>query len=255
MELIKISNENGKKTVNAIDLHSFLGSGQKFSDWIKNRVEQYSFIEGQDFTINLGKSTGGRPTQDYHLSLDMAKELSMVERNEKGKQARQYFIQCEEQLRTQAPQIANLSRMQILEMAIQSEKELIETKKQKAFIENKLQSAELTIVNLQPMAEYGEKVFSSENTYTSTNIATHLHFPSARAFNAILKEKGVIKKGTGSADWAVTAKFSNWGLTAYNQIPVIHSDGTSETRLQMRWTRKGFDWLCSQFADRLKVVR
>ena len=185
----------------------------------------------------------------------MAKELSMVERNEKGKRARQYFIQCEEQLRTQAPQIANLSKMQILEMAIQSEKELIETKKQKAFIENKLQSAELTIVNLQPMAEYGEKVFSSENTYTSTNIATHLHFSSARAFNAILKEKGVIKKGTGSADWAITAKFSNWGLTAYNQIPVIHSDGTSETRLQMRWTRKGFDWLCSQFADRLKVVR
>jgi phage anti-repressor protein len=100
MELIKISNENGKKTVNAIDLHSFLGSGQKFSDWIKNRVEQYSFIEGQDFTINLGKSTGGRPTQDYHLSLDMAKELSMVERNEKGKQARQYFIECEKKANT-----------------------------------------------------------------------------------------------------------------------------------------------------------
>jgi phage anti-repressor protein len=60
-----------------------------------DRIEQYGFVEDSDFTIILLKSTGGRPAKEYHISIDMAKELSMVERNARGKQARQYFIECE----------------------------------------------------------------------------------------------------------------------------------------------------------------
>lgn len=85
--------------VNARDLHTFLESGQEFSAWIAKRIEKYGFVQDQDFLINLSKTpTGGRPTTDYHITLDMAKELSMVERNAKGKQARQYFIACEKAL-------------------------------------------------------------------------------------------------------------------------------------------------------------
>lgn len=88
--------------VNARDLHTFLESGQDFSDWIRKRIEKYDFVEGQDFSINLWKTpTGGRPTTEYHITLDMAKELSMVERNEKGKQARRYFIAMEKQAHNQ----------------------------------------------------------------------------------------------------------------------------------------------------------
>lgn len=64
-------------TVNARELHTFLGSKQEFANWIKNRIEQYGFNEGQDFTID--KIIIGRATRiDYHITLDMAKELSMV---------------------------------------------------------------------------------------------------------------------------------------------------------------------------------
>lgn len=83
------------ETVNARELHEFLEVGRDFTNWIKGRIEQYGFVEGQDFTPILAKSSGGRPSTEYHLSLNMAKELSMVERNEKGKQARRYFIECE----------------------------------------------------------------------------------------------------------------------------------------------------------------
>lgn len=83
------------ETVNARELHEFLESKQDFSTWIKNRIDQYGFVDGQDFTTILGKSSGGRPSKEYAISIDMAKELSMVERNDKGKQARQYFIECE----------------------------------------------------------------------------------------------------------------------------------------------------------------
>ena len=94
-QLIEINtSEEGIKTVNARDLHAFIESKQQFADWIKARIEQYGFVEGADFTVH--KFMNGRATQtDYHISIDMAKELSMVERNAKGKQARQYFIECE----------------------------------------------------------------------------------------------------------------------------------------------------------------
>jgi len=84
-------------TCNARDLHEFLEVQTQFKDWIARRIEEYDFEEGKDFCSILSESTGGRPAKEYALSLDMAKELSMVERTEKGKQARQYFIECERQ--------------------------------------------------------------------------------------------------------------------------------------------------------------
>ncbi|EHZ3910457.1 antA/AntB antirepressor family protein [Salmonella enterica] len=91
----------------ARELHSFLGVGKVFAAWISARIAEYEFVENQDyisFFQNGKKPQGGRPTKDYHLTLDTAKELAMVERNEKGRQIRRYFIECEKQLRQQSQQ-------------------------------------------------------------------------------------------------------------------------------------------------------
>lgn len=97
--LIPIKEKNGQKAVNARDLHSFLESKQQFADWIKSRINQYGFVENQDYQILASDfyeaSWGGNNKVEYALSIDMAKELSMVERTERGKQARRYFIACE----------------------------------------------------------------------------------------------------------------------------------------------------------------
>ena len=98
-ELIKITEQSGKKAVSARELHTFLESKQQFADWIKNRITEYGFTENQDFEVfhNFMKNpSGGRPLTEYALTVNMAKELSMVEGNDKGKQARRYFIACEE---------------------------------------------------------------------------------------------------------------------------------------------------------------
>lgn len=86
------------QAVNARELHTFLQNKRQFSDWIKQRIAEYDFIENQDFVSfsqNCEKPKGGRPTTEYAITLDMAKEISMVERNEQGKMARRYFIECE----------------------------------------------------------------------------------------------------------------------------------------------------------------
>lgn len=92
------------QTVNARNLHNFLENGELFATWIKKRIEQYGFVEGTDYETFLENTKKGRPREEYRISSDMAKELSMVERNEQGKLARQYFIDCEERLHRIAPE-------------------------------------------------------------------------------------------------------------------------------------------------------
>ncbi len=136
-ELISIfdSTINSKiiKTVNARDLHQFLDSKQDFSTWMKNRIEQYDFVENQDFIVLhrfMENPQGGRPAIDYHISLNMAKELSMVEKTSKGKEARQYFINCEEEL------INRWKSMSLAEVVSYSINKLVEQERQITNIEN-----------------------------------------------------------------------------------------------------------------------
>lgn len=83
-------------TVNARELHAYLGNRDHFSTWIADRTDQFGFAQGADFeTYSESSEKGGRPRIEYVTTLDMAKELSMVERTSKGKEARQYFIECE----------------------------------------------------------------------------------------------------------------------------------------------------------------
>lgn len=93
---------------NARDLHTFLEVGKDFSTWIRIRISEYEFTENQDFILlpktgEQRKGRGGHNRKDYHLTLDTAKELAMVERNEKGRQIRRYFIECEKKLRNIQP--------------------------------------------------------------------------------------------------------------------------------------------------------
>lgn len=112
-EIIPINTDsNGQQTVNARDLHEFLEVGKDFTTWIKDRILQYDFQENQDFIVfpEIGENPkGGRPKDEYHITIDMAKELSMVERNEKGKQARQYFIKMENIAKSKTLAMPNFS--------------------------------------------------------------------------------------------------------------------------------------------------
>lgn len=118
-------NGQSVQLVDARHLHDFLGVGRDFSNWIKGRIQEYGFVEnqdyllaktgenlpfvsGEDFSPVLGKGRGGRPSVDYFLTLDMAKELAMVERTARGREVRRYFIDCERQLRQLHQGIAHL---------------------------------------------------------------------------------------------------------------------------------------------------
>ena len=160
-DLLKIETHEGKETVNARELHSFLESKQDFSTWIKSRVEKYNFIEGNDFVVcstNLGsEGRGGQNRKDYFLSLDMAKELSMVENNDKGRQARLYFIEVEKRAREFAEGPGLLAR------AVLTAQKVIED-------QTKL------ITEMKPKADYYDAVAGSKSAIPMGIVAKEIDF-------------------------------------------------------------------------------
>ncbi|WP_265610703.1 antA/AntB antirepressor family protein [Campylobacter jejuni] len=128
-------------SANAREIFYYLNSLQDYSNWIKNRINQYDFIENQDYIIEL-VYTKGRPRKEYYVTLDMAKELCMIENNEKGRQARRYFIECEKRLKNlEAEQMQKLAFRQSLgyksQLAQQKEKYENKIKALKYDLENK----------------------------------------------------------------------------------------------------------------------
>ncbi|ENU8450054.1 antA/AntB antirepressor family protein [Campylobacter coli] len=120
-------------SANAREIFQFLNSLQDYSNWIKNRISHYNFIENQDYIIEI-VYTKGRPRKEYYVTLDMAKELCMVENNEKGRQARRYFIDCEKRLK-------NLEQEKMEKLAFhQSLGYKSQLKQQKEHYENKIKA-------------------------------------------------------------------------------------------------------------------
>jgi len=102
------------RAVSARELHEFLGSNAQFTDWCE-RMFEYGFEENVDYivfhkNVKNPNSLGGRPSKDYFLTIDTAKEISMLQRTEKGREARKYFIECEEKyLQQREKQLNNIA--------------------------------------------------------------------------------------------------------------------------------------------------
>nr|DAQ73180.1 MAG TPA: KilAC domain protein [Caudoviricetes sp.] len=160
--------EDSVQAVMGRDLHKFLQIGAHYKDWFP-RMAAYGFEEGTDYCLKNERSTPpagmpSRPRLNHIVSLDMAKEIAMIQRSELGKQARRYFIEAEKQLQrklraeqNQTNPQSDMSRLEILELALATEKERLALE-----AENKV---------LQPKAEAFDALCDSEGLYTMAEAA------------------------------------------------------------------------------------
>ena len=151
----------GIKVVMARELHKGLEVKTAFKDWINRRLSECDLIEGEDFSSVLSESSGGRPSKDYLLKLDAAKEVAMMERNEKGKKYRRYFIEVEKKYNQQVLNTRNLSPQLQLLIKIETEQKRIEehvnsVKKETMEVKSELQEMKDTII-INPKADWRKK--------------------------------------------------------------------------------------------------
>lgn len=158
-ELIPIQNNDGVQAVLGRDLHAFLEIGKDYSTWFKDMC-QYGFIAGQDFTPKSGKTSeaGGRPRIDHIISLGMAKEICMIQRSPLGKQARQYFIECERRACNNVPA---LSGPELVARALIEAQNMLEEKDQQ-------------IKELAPKALFADAVAASSGSMLIREFAKEL---------------------------------------------------------------------------------
>lgn len=219
--------------VNARDLHHFLEVKAKFADWIKNRISDFDFQENQDYlAVSKILENGGR-TKEYLLTLNMAKELSMVERNEKGKQARQYFIQCEKQLKVAQQQFAI---PQTLPEALRLAADLAD---KNAALEQKAKED-------APKVEFCDKVVADNDAMTITRAAKLINYPPRKLKDYIRQIGWLYANSDTPMQSTITSgymvlRFAHWTDNEGNAVekPYAHITNKGIFTLYRRMRREG----------------
>lgn len=227
-ELIKISETENRNTVSARDLHEFLDISTDFTTWCK-RMFEYGFEEEVDYTlIKIGERNSHNKI-DYALTLDCAKEISMLQRTDRGKQARKYFIECEKKLKQTIPK--QLSRKELAYMVIEAEE--------------KAERLQLEIdTKHKPRSQFVDVVFNSDSLINIGQAAKILGLGFGR--NTLfkkLKEQGVLFKNSNEPK----QQFIEKGYFKIKEKTFKHTDGSEKVTLQTFVTQKGLAYLAKIF--------
>lgn len=233
-ELININYRDGRPTVSGRELHAALEIKTAYKDWFP-RMCEYGFTEGKDFCSNLSESTGGRPSTDHDLTIPMAKELCMLQRNEKGKQFRQYFIKVEEawnspeMVMKRAMDIAN-ARIEELKSRTLTLESRIEEDKPKVLFANAVEAAQTSIL-IGDLA----KILKQNGINTGQK----------RLFER-LRNEGFLIKGGNSKNMP-TQKAMEMGLFEVKETTINNPDGSIRITKTTKVTGKGQTYFVNKF--------
>ena len=253
MELIQINKgvqvgQEVIQTVNARELHGFLKNGKMFSHWVKDRIEKYGFVDGIDYTTttnlpNRAISSGGRRSTEYHISIGMAKELAMVERNEQGKQARLYFIECERRLQEVAP----VSALPSYPDALRQLAATLERNEQQA-----VQIAQQTtlIEHQKPAVEFVDKYVSADGL-KGFRVVAKLLGANEREFRNFLVDSKIQYRLEGKY-----MHYAQYGKDTggYFDVKTSYNPNSDATYSQSYFTPKGVEWISRKWNNRTKVL-
>ena len=226
-ELIRINYDSERPTVNGRDLHDALQVKTAYKDWFP-RMCEYGFFEGTDFCSFLSESSGGRPAVNHQLTIDMAKQLCMIQRTEIGRKFRQYFIQVEEAWNSPEAVMARALQFANHQLALLTHQnmELTDT----IAVQNQ------QILEMKPKVSYYDVVLNCKDLISTSAIAKD-YGKSAIWMNRYLHEKGVqFKQGD---IWLLYQKYAQKGYTSTKTHSYPGTDGETHTKVHTYWTQKG----------------
>lgn len=237
-DLIKISYEAGEPTVSARDLHEGLGIETPFKKWI-DRMCEYGFEANKDFWTKMSESNGGRPATEYDITVDMAKQICMLQRTEKGKQYRQYFLDLEKAWNT--PEQVMARALKIANATVDSLKERCK------FLGGQVVEQQKLIEELQPKASYYDMILQCKDLIATTIIAKDYGM-SASGFNKMLKDLGIQYKQGDT--WVLYSKYQGYGYLQTKTHNYADTDGVQHAKQHSYWTQKGRLFLYEKLKNR-----
>ena len=226
-DLIKVDYSGGKPAVSARELHEFLEVGADYRHWFP-RMCEYGFSEGEDFRTFLTESTGGRRGQDAAITIDMAKEICMLQRNEKGKIARRYFLQLERDWNS--PEKVMARALQIADQKIKS-------------LEDTNAYLEAENAQLVPKALFADAVAASDTDILVGELAKLLRqngveIGEKRLFQR-LRDDGYLIRRKGTDYNMPTQRAVEMGLFRIKETAITHSKGNVTISKTPKVTGKG----------------
>ena len=235
-ELINVTlNENHEPVVSGRQLHETLGVKTRYNDWF-NRMTEFGFTENEDYLAITQKrvtAQGNATNQtDHIIKLDMAKEIAMIQRTDKGKEVRQYFIQVEKDFN---------SPEKIMARAL-----LMADKKIK-LLENKNENLLIELEEATKNADYLDLILQTKDGLTITQIAQDYGM-SARKMNQLLKRERIQR--TVNGQWVLYAKYLAKGYATSRTFDYVGKDGKPHSNMTTVWTQLGRRFLY----ERLKAI-
>lgn len=229
-DLIKVNYDTEQPTVLARELHEVLNIGTQYTKWFE-RMKEYGFSENVDFKAISQKrltAQGNETTYiDHEISIDMAKQICMIQRSPEGKQIRQYFIDLEKAWNT--PE-------QVMARALQFASKQIDSLKDRCkFLGGQVVEQQKIISELEPKANYVDTILQSKSLVLMTQIAKDYGM-SARKMNQILNDLKVQYKANGQ--WVLYSKYQNQGYVHSRTIDIVRSNGMADVKMQTEWTQK-----------------
>lgn len=243
-ELIKIEIKNNQQLVSGRELHKFLEVGTRYNDWINRIIEKYNFIENKDFVLHTQKRVsneikGYTEFEDHLMAISMAKEVAMVSNTEKGKQARQYFIKCEE---------AWNNDDMVLARALQ-----IQNKKIIGYTEH-IKNLETKIEEDKPKVIFADAVATSKSSILIGDLAKLLKQNGvdigAKRLFTWLRDNSFLIKRLGTDYNMPTQKSMELGLFEIKETAVTHSDGHISINKTPKVTGKGQQYFINLFFNK-----
>ncbi|UTO27859.1 antA/AntB antirepressor family protein [Bartonella harrusi] len=223
------------QTVNARELHAFLEVGKDFSNWVTDRIKKYNLVENQDFVCSpnlASKGRGGHNRKDYHLTLSVAKELSMVENNKKGREARLYFIECEKLAKQVAtPQIDYSSPEAVLGVL--------------NHLQNQIEQKDHVIAELEPKAKALDGLKRSDGLFGLIESAKMLEVRPKDLTDYLRKHDWVYRRAPGAPLLPYQDKIKK-GLMDCPAITIQRPDGTEKVLPSTKITSRGLACLREQ---------
>lgn len=229
-EIIKINYDSEQLAVSARELYEGLEIKSNFTTWF-DRMCEYGFSENdykKCFPNLESGCNGGQNMVDYQISVDMAKQICMIQRTEKGRVYRQYFLDIEKAWNT--PERVMARALKFAQKTIDGLKE--DNKK----LENTVREMDEVIGRLEPKANYVDVILKSPSTVLITQIAQDYGM-SARKFNKMLAQFRIQRKVGGQ--WILYAEYQGKGYVHSRTIDIIRSNGQPDVTMQTEWTQKG----------------